>query len=158
MRFDTFVHRFNHERPHQRSTWPRPQSLHLVDALLSRCRGARRSVSRLDGRGDALRPHLLPAAQGSISVRRSRGRRWASSRPPTISGWSASWSTTSATSTMRRVDSSRLTIPSARRCHSWLVPCRSRPRSARCNRHCGESAVSVSGKSRSAWRAVGERT
>ena len=63
-RFDTFSHRFNHERPHQALDMQTPaEPLHAVRARLSRPGGARLSVPRLDGR------HHAPAG-GSACKRR----------------------------------------------------------------------------------------
>ena len=63
MRFDPFLHRYNQERPHQAFDMATPASRYTASAPRSGSRGTGLPVSRLDRRRDALRPHLLPAAQ-----------------------------------------------------------------------------------------------
>ena len=57
--FDTFVARYNHERPHQALAMKVPgRLLHAVSTDLQRDRGARLSVSGPDDRGHPLQPDL----------------------------------------------------------------------------------------------------
>ena len=63
-RFDTFTHRYNHERPHQALDMQTPASRYQPAArVLPRPRRARVSVSRLDGRHHHVRADLLAASE-----------------------------------------------------------------------------------------------
>ena len=96
------------------------EPLHAVDAPLSRARGARLSVSRLDRRRHPLRPHLLSAAQdqSQSGVCRPEGGREAGRRPH-LAGQLYGLRL-GVSSTMRRVDSNRSMIPSVRNCYLCL--------------------------------------
>jgi putative transposase len=83
-RFDTFVHQFNHERPHQALEMATPASRYQPSArAYPGPRGARVSAARLDGGDHDVRSHLLSAPQGQCEsgVRRPEGRSQADRRP-----------------------------------------------------------------------------
>ena len=63
-RFDTFVDRYNRERPHQALGIGPGRRLHAVAASLSRPRRSRLSAARLGGNGDQPQPDLLRKPKG----------------------------------------------------------------------------------------------
>ena len=75
MRFDTFVDRFNRERPHQALDMATPASRYTPRRAPTRASRTSISVPRLDGRRDPLRSHLLPAAEDQ-SQSGVCGQRW----------------------------------------------------------------------------------
>ena len=119
-RFDTFVHRYNHERPHQALGMdvpaehyrpsPRPYrgltGLHIPGMI-----GRRRS------RGAAA---FAETTARSISAPCLPARRWASGRSRTAFGSWPSCTTISDILMMKRVGSSRLPIRSASKCYRCL--------------------------------------
>jgi hypothetical protein len=120
MRFDTFVRRYNHDRPHQALAMATPASRYTASA---RPYAGWTTWPIPSTTGPPWSPTVAASvisAARSISVRSLRGRPSASSRPPTVSGSCRLWTTTWDTSTIRRVDSSRLPTPSARDCYPCL--------------------------------------
>ena len=113
-RFDAFIDRYNHERPHQALGMKVPgRALRAVPAPLSRPRGARLSVSRLDHHRHPLRSHLLQAPEDQSEPGLCRAERRRQAGRASTSGSSPSWTTIWATSTTRRADSNRSRIRSA---------------------------------------------
>ena len=77
-RFDTFLTRYNDERPHHAVGHARPgRRLPAVAAGVSRARRARVSAARLDGDCHDVRAHLLRETQSEFEygLRRPEGRR-----------------------------------------------------------------------------------
>ena len=80
-RFDAFVERYNHERPHQALAMQVPADVYMPSlARLPRPRGARLSVPRLDASRHAAAAASASSGGRSISARSLPARTWASSR------------------------------------------------------------------------------
>jgi hypothetical protein len=117
MRFDTFVHRFNHERPHQALAMQTPASRYLPS---DRACGELKELEYPNHDWTA-----VMTACGRICYQRRKinvsqvfaGQRVGISRSTITSGSSHSCITTWGTSTTRRADWNRSIIPLARRCY-----------------------------------------